>query len=484
MFVNELQNGKASPWLASSYMWGEGNKSLTFSLRPGIAWADGQRFSANDVVFTFNIMKKFPSLDLNAVWSVLSSVTSNAPDQVTFTFKTAAVPFFYYIADQVGIVPKHIWEKVADPTTFRDAAPVGTGAFTVAHCTQQDVSYTRNENYWQPGLPRISRIEFPAYTANAPANLLLSTGGSQWGGDFIPNVQREYLSKSPYNHYWGPAISNTTIFINRNAGALKDLAVRQAMSIGIDRARVALIGEAGLEPPANQSGIVVPAFDTWLDKAQLNKYDYSYNPKRATDLLEKAGYKRGADGIFESPDGKPLSFGIINVAGWNDWVASLHVIAQQLLAIGIRLNVENLASNDYNTRLSNGDFDLAYAYETGGPTPYYEFRQWLYSGNSAPFGQPASANYERYSDKATDVLLDRYASTTDFNEQLAIISKLQNVLLQDVPLIPVTEQSQMSEYSTQQFGGFPTAADPYAVATPVFEIPDWGYVALHLYEKK
>jgi peptide/nickel transport system substrate-binding protein len=484
MFVDELQNGKTSPWLADSYVWGEGNKSVTFSLRQGITWSDGQQFSAKDVVFTFNLLKKYPSLDLNAVWSVLSSVTSSAQDQITFTFKTAAVPYFYYIADQVGIVPQHIWGKVNDPTTFQDAAPVGTGAFTIAHCTPQDVSYTRNENYWQPGLPRISRIEFPAYTSNPPANLLLSTGGSQWGSDYIPNVQREYLSKSPDNHYWGPATSNVAIFINRNAGALKDLAVRQAMSIAIDRPRVALIGESDLELAANQSGIVVPAFDTWLDKAQFKQYDYSYNPKRATDLLEKAGYKRGADGIFESPDGKPLSLGIINVAGYNDWVASVYVLTQQLLAIGIKLNVENLASSDYNTRLFNGDFDLAYAYETGGPTPYYEFRQWLYSGNSAPFGQPASTNWERYSDKATDMLLDRYAATTSVDEQLAIISKLQNVLLRDVPLIPVTQNAFMTEYSTKQFGGFPTAADPYASGMPVFEIPDWGYVALHLYEKK
>src|SRR5215472_3512880 len=85
-FVNTLQSGKASPWLATSWAWGAGNKTLTFTIRNGVKWSDGTPMTAADVAFTFNLMKKFPTLDLNSVWSVLSSASQQGSNQVVFTF--------------------------------------------------------------------------------------------------------------------------------------------------------------------------------------------------------------------------------------------------------------------------------------------------------------------------------------------------------------------------------------------------------------
>src|SRR5471030_102945 len=75
MFVNTLQNAKVTPWLATSYAWSDDKKTLTFKLRKGVTWTDGQPFTAADVAFTFNLLKKYPAFDLNAVWSALTSVT-------------------------------------------------------------------------------------------------------------------------------------------------------------------------------------------------------------------------------------------------------------------------------------------------------------------------------------------------------------------------------------------------------------------------
>ncbi len=228
MFVNTLQNAKVTPWLANSYAWSDDNKVVTFTLRPGVKWTDGTPFTAADVAFTFNMLKKYPALDLNTVWAVLSSVTTDGDDKVVFTFKTAAVPYFYYIADQVGIVAEHVWSKAKDPTTYQDANPIGTGPFTIARCTPQDVSYARNPNYWQPGLPKIAKMEYPAFTTNPPANEILSTGEAQWGGQFIPNLKAEYLSKRPSSTTTGsrrPSTSRSSS--TRPILLLKDVNVRK-----------------------------------------------------------------------------------------------------------------------------------------------------------------------------------------------------------------------------------------------------------------
>src|SRR5215467_11765239 len=91
VYVNPLQNGKTTPMLATSWQWGAGNNSLTFTIRKGVKWNDGQPLTAADVVYTFNLMKKFPGLDLNSVWSDLSGVTQQASN-VVMTFKNVAVP--------------------------------------------------------------------------------------------------------------------------------------------------------------------------------------------------------------------------------------------------------------------------------------------------------------------------------------------------------------------------------------------------------
>jgi len=483
MFVDSLDNAKVTPWLATSYAWSDGNRVLTFTIRKGVDWTDGTPFTASDVVFTFNLIKKYPALDLNTVWSVLSSVAQKGSDQVVMTFKTAAVPYFYYIADQVAIVPEHIWSAVKNPVTYGDTKPVGTGPFTVSTCTPQNVSYTRNPHYWQPGLPKIDKIEYPAFTSNPPANTLLSTGGAQWGGQFIPNLKGEYLSKSPDNHFWFPPVVNVSIFINQTVPLLNNVAVRKALAFAIDRSRVAEIGEYGYEPAANQAGIILPTFQSWLDTSQLRNAGYKYDTQEAISILEKAGFKRGSGGIFTSPQGKQLSFSIINQSAYTDWVAALQVVSQELAAVGIKLNVENLAGTDYSADLYDGTFQLAYGYEAGGPSPYYEFRQWLYGPASAPIGKPAATNWERYSSPATDNLINSYAKTTSTSTQQTILDQLQEVLLQDVPLIPVTEQVDWDEYSTAQFVGWPSAADPYAQPY-AYVFPDWEQVLLRLHEKQ
>ncbi len=476
-FVDTLENAKATPWLATSWAWSNGNKTLTFTIRQGVKFSDGVPMTAADVAYTFNLIKQVPALDVNSVWSVLSSVTQ-AGDNVTMTFKNAAVPYFYYIADQIPIVPQHVWSKVSNPATYADSNPIGTGAYTVKPCTPQNITYVANPGYWQPGEPKIAKVLYPAFTSNDPANTMLATGQGQWGSQFIPNIQAFYTSKSANNHYWFPPYASVSLIPNLTAPGLNDVAVRQAMAYAIDRNKVGDIGEYGEEPGANQSDIALPTFSAWLDSAAAAKYNYGYDPAKAKQVLQQAGYTLGSNGIF-AKGGKQLSFSVINIGGFSDWVASMSVIQQELKAVGIQITPDNLAQNDFLSRLYSGNYQLAYYAQTGGPTPYYEFRQWLYSANSAPIGKNAASNWERYSNPATDQLLNQYAATTDTAAQHQIVDQLQQVVLSDVPYIPITGDVAWFQYNTASFTGWPTPSNPYAIPA-AYAYPDMGQVLLHL----
>lgn len=482
MFVNVLQNDKTTPWLATSYAWSDGSRSLTFTIRSGVKWTDDSPFSAADVLFTFQLLKKYPALDLNSIWSVLDTVSLKGTDQIVLKFKTPAATYFYYVADQLPIVPEHIWSKVSNPVSYTDSHPVGTGPYEVHQCTGENIEYDRNPAYWQTGLPKIETVNYPAFTSNTTANEDLAYGKAQWGGQYIEDIQGFYLSKSPDYHDWFPPLQSNCLFPNLT-DKLLTLPVREAISLGIDRSKVSQLGESGYEPPSNQDGIVEPTFSSWNDPSLSG--EYPYDPGKAESILEHAGYKK-VNGVFQSPSGTPLSFTVINIGDYSDWVDDLTIITDELAQVGIQLKVDELSSTTYDSDVFTGDFQLAYDAETGGPTPYFELRQWLYGPASAPIGQTAATNWERF-DPATvgqesttvDNLINSYADTTSLATQQSITDQLENVMVSEVPVIPVVESVDWYQYDTANLSGWPTAQDPYAQPSP-YAVPDLEVVLLHL----
>ena len=482
VYINPLQNAKTTPMLASSYKWGAGNKSLTFTIRSGVKFSDGTPLTANDVAYTFNLEKKVPALDLTGVWSVLSSVTATNASTVTMTFSTTAVPYFYYIADQTPILPEHVWSKISNPATYPDKDPVGTGPYTMSKCSPSNITYKANPTYWQPGLPKVKTLQYPAYTSNNTANDDLANGSAQWGGQYIPGIKAFYTAKSPDFKYWFPPTVNVTLIPNLTDPQLKNLKVRQAISYAINRSQVSNTGESGYEPPANQTGIVTPTFSSSLNQSALSGWGNGYDPAKAKSLLAQAGYHMSG-GVMTNAAGQKLAFTVNNIGDYSDWVASMQVIQQNLAAVGIKLTPHNLSNPDHLNDLNFGKFQLAfYDQQTFGPSAYYELNNWLNSANTAPIGKQAATNYERYSNPKTDALLDQYETTTSASEQQSILNKIQEVMVSDVPIIPVIEAVDWFQYDTGTFSGWPTPGNSYAQPSP-YAYPDNEQVLLRLAPK-
>lgn len=477
--VNTLKNQAETPMLAKSYKWNADKTQIDFRVRSGVKWNDGKPFTAKDVAFTFDLMKRVKSTDLYALWTTagLRSATASG-DQVTLKFEKAAQPYFYAFAHQVAIVPEHVFgtgAAAAHPDTWVDKKPVGTGPFEVDPCSPNNIQYTANPDYWQQGKPYIQKVEYPAYLDNGPANLDLANGKAQWGSQFIPGIKQFYLDKSPDNHTWSPPVQNVSIHPNLDPShkVTSNLKVRQAISYAIDRDKVSKIGVGGQELTANQSGIVTPTFDKYYDKAAVEKAGFDKpDPARAKKLMAGLGY---------SPS-KPLKLKIITITGYTDWDASLNVIKQNLKAVGIDLTVQDLAQQTMVGKLYTGDYDLAYySQQTSGPTPYYELRQMLHSANTAPLGKNAASNWERYRNPKVDQLLNDYASASE-NEQVDIVKQVAQYMIDDVPVIPVVESVDWFQYNTKDIGGWPTEDNPYAQPA-AYNFPDTGQVLTHLYSK-
>src|SRR5580698_35538 len=149
------------PWLATSYAWSNGDKTITFTIRQGVKWNNGTALTPADVAFTFNMVKANASINSGGL--NLSSVTTSG-NTVTLTFPTSQYTNLEEIAGQ-SIVPKSQWNGV-NPGTFTDANPVGTGPYMLGSFTPQGFILKKNPYYWQPADVQVPTVDFPAYTSN------------------------------------------------------------------------------------------------------------------------------------------------------------------------------------------------------------------------------------------------------------------------------------------------------------------------------
>jgi peptide/nickel transport system substrate-binding protein len=356
---------------------------------------------------------------------------------------------------------------------------VGSGPYKVANCAPQNIKYLRNPNYWQSTsshpVPQVQEVDYPAFLSNTAANLYLSQGQAQWGGQYVPNINTFYVQKDPaHRHYWFPPLLNVSLVPNLENPVLKQLPVRQALAYAINKSTVSKLGESGYQQPANQNGIVTPTFQSWVDGSLTQP---TYNPAKAEQVLKSAGFTKGSDGIYRDKSGNKLSFTIKTISGYSDWDASLQIIKQQLKKVGIDVTVQDENTGPYTTDLQSGKFQLAYA-GSGGPAtsppgPYYELRALLFGGNIG------STNYSRYKSSSTDSLFNQYAAASP-SQQKQIINQIQKVMVDDIPFIPTTEGVGWYQYDTSKIEGWPTQANAYAQPSP-YVFPDMGVVLTHLY---
>ncbi|WP_434383415.1 ABC transporter substrate-binding protein [Melittangium boletus] len=470
LFVFNTLKGENVPWLASKYEWSADNKKVTYSLRPEVKWSDGQPFVAKDVVFTFELLRKHKALDLFGVWSFVEGVTAPDEHTVEFTLTRAYVPGLIYISQQ-PIVPEHKWKDVEDPVTYKNENPVATGPFTEVKVFQNQIfELGRNPNYWQPGKPAIEGLRFPAYPGNDQANLALLNGEIDWAGNFVPDVDKVYVSKNKeHNHYWFPLVGNTVmLYVNTTKKPFDDVRVRKAFSMAIDRDQLVKVAMYSYTKPADASGLC-DTHDRWRNAAALadGAGDWTkLNVEKANAMLDEAGYKRGADGVRVGPDNKPLRYDINVVTGWSDQVRAVQIMAQNLKALGVDATLKTYDFSPYFERMQKGEFDLTIGWTSEEPSPYYFYRDLMSPETIKPVGELSARNWHRYSSKEADALFKAFETTSDEAEQRKLADQMQVLFVQNAPAIPLYPNPSWGEYNTRRFTGFPNAQNPYAKLSP------------------
>ncbi len=471
MLIYNPMSGEWTPWLATGFTWSTDLLHLTFAIRPGVSWSDGQPFSSADVVYTFELMHEKRALDLQNVWGFVAGVRATGPLTVEFTFSRPYVPGLEDIAHQ-PIVAQHVFSRVADPLTFSNPSPVGTGPFTeVLIFRDQIFELGRNPHYWQPGKPKVKSLRFPAYPSNDQANMALVQGEIDWAGNFVPAVDRTYVGRNPKHHHsWSPLVGNMVLlWTNTARKPFDDVRVRKALSMAINRPRLTEIAMYGMTRPADATGLT-DAYATWHDPAAGDAAWVRHDAAAAERLLDEAGCQRGEDGV-RNCGGIRLEYDIEVVSGWSDWVRAAQLIARDLQAVGVDARVRVYEFGAWMSRLQEGTFSLSVGYSLDGPTPYRFYRWTMASETVKKLGELAPGNWHRFGDATADALLQAFERATDPAEQHRIAIELEKRFAETAPAIPLFANPVWGEFSTERFTGFPDQANPYARLAPHVE-PD------------
>src|SRR5204863_8147360 len=257
---------------------------------------------------------------------------------VVINLKTPDSQFIAATLNRQFIVPRHIWSKVGDPANFTNSRPVGSGPFNrITRFTTQDYVFGKNAKYWQRGKPRVACLEYVQAASNDAALALIQSGQVDWTHNFVPNVEKAYISKDKKHFH---ALHATTAYpvsliLDTTHYPYSIAAFRKALSQAIDRKTVSKLGEYGYAPPTDAVGLS-GLFPKWVTNPAVRKQAKAmaaYNPAAAKKLLTGAHFTYKSGRLID-PKGDAVKLDIHVISGWSDWVASNQIITRNLRAIG------------------------------------------------------------------------------------------------------------------------------------------------------
>jgi peptide/nickel transport system substrate-binding protein len=467
---------KTIPWLARSWKWSNGNKTLTLHLATNAKWSDGKVLTAADAVYSLTAGRQDKALDrigLTGDGNEITSIKAKGAHTVVIRLKAPDSQFIQAILNRAFVVPKHIWSKVSDPATFTNSNPVGSGPFNrIGRFTTQDYVLNKNPNYWQKGLPKIGCLEYVQASSNDAALALIQNGQVDWTHNFVPNVEQAYEAKDKqhYHSFYSNRDYPISLVFDDTQYPYSLVAFRKAVSLAIDRNSVWKLGEYGYEPPADALGLsgLFPGWVTDKSVKALAKQMSRYDPAAAKKTLTDAGFTYKGNNLID-PKGNSVKLDIHVISGWSDWVASNQIITKNLSAIGIDSGVKLEASwgDWFPNAFSTKNPTLLWQIGSRG-SPYGYFYSNLSQNAFIPSGTDASptGNWEHFAHAGATQLLSQWKGTLDVKKQHAAATKLEKIWLQQLPIVPVMIGARWSTYSTKYFHCFPTAGNFYA--DPIF----------------
>jgi peptide/nickel transport system substrate-binding protein len=442
--------------------------SVTYNLLEGVKWSDGEPFTSDDVVFTWQwIMNPDNAATDVTTYEPIDKVEAVDPLTVKITFKQPSLGWYnaftgtYYGA----VYPKHILESGKDAINDFRQNPTGTGPYIVESFKENDqVIYTINENYREPNKPFFAKVNLKGGgDAATAAQAVLQTGDWDlaWNLQVEPQILNQLASAGKGKLYVVPGTSVERVLINFSDPnkevdgqrsevntphpSLTDPAVRQALSLGADRETMATQfyqGPPG-EPATANILVGIPAFES-------KRTSYEFNIDKAKQVLDAAGWTMNGDVRKKGDVELKLSYSTsinavrqknqaLNKKNWEDIGFQI-----QLKQVDAGIFFDSAAGNDQNASHFFNDLEM-YTNNAGTPYPVSYMSSWYGGKDLSNIAQKSNdwsgINESRWHNDDYDAMFDSLGTETDLEKASETFIKMNDLLINDIVIVPLVQRS-------------------------------------------
>jgi microcin C transport system substrate-binding protein len=443
-----------------------------FNLRPEARFQDGVPVTADDVVFTFDMIRSKGHPQLRFYYSSIAKVEKLGEHRVKFTFKPGDNRELPLIIGQQPILPKHYWEK-RDFERATIEPPIGSGPYRIDSLEPgRDIVYRRDPNYWGRDLPvnvgrfnfgtirydyyRDPSVEFEAFKAGQYDFRAENTARNWAIGYDFPAARQGHVKKEEIPHHRPTGMQGYVY--NTRRPLFADPRVRRALAFAFDfewtNKRLFYGAYTRTESYFSNSELAATGLPKGEELALLEKHraelppevfttpyfapktDGSGMPREnlliALHMLEAAGWKvRPEDGVMLDTEGQPVSFEILLNNPAFERITGPFV--RNLKRLGIDARIRTVDTAQYKNRLDNWDFDMTVMVWGESLSPGNEQRSY-WSSQSAD--TPGSRNFAGIKDPVVDELIELIISAPDRDSLVARTRALDRVLLWGHYVIP------------------------------------------------
>ena len=420
---NVSQNAMSAikPELATGWSWSEDGTELTFPLRKGVRWHDGEAFTAKDVKCTWDMLagravEKFRINPRKAWYRNLAEVTTNGDFEVTFHLKRPQPGLLALLASGWSpVYPCHV-----SPRDMR-SHPIGTGPFKfVEFKPDQSIKVARNPDYWKPGRPYLDGVEYTVLRDRSTVVLAFIAGKYDltFAGSLTIPLMHEVESRLPAAHCESPPGSvNTNLIINRDVPPFNNPELRRAMALDLDRKAFVDIltqgqghlGGALQPPPGGLWGLTPDVLQTLPGY----RMDVAKNRFEARQIMQKLGY--GPDNLLK------IKIATRNIPPYRDPAV---ILIDQLKQVYIDGELETVDTTQWYPKMMRKDYTVALNL-TGSTVDDPD--QMLYEN----YACGAEGNYNGYCNPAIDKLIDEQSREEDQTKRKQLVWAIERKLAED-----------------------------------------------------
>jgi len=495
--------GETIYWRITGWKYSKDHKSLTWNIRKGVTWNDGKSYTAEDVVFTINTLVK--NKDLIGATEVENVASAEVVDTYTalIKFKQPEYRFHHKLRMWGGItiVAKHVWEG-KDIKDFANWPPVETGPYKFYSFYKELNMFVweRDENYWgkkvfgkSPGPkyvifrmappPDIDLADFIRGGVDAPLPHIFT-----W--EMIKAAQRQ--TKNVVLAPYMDAVSQGICSFNCAKYPTNSRDFRWAIQYLIDRDKL-----AKTYPMAEKS---YPTMWPWPDWKSLDRWEFPeikakygeqmvYNPKKAEEMLDKLGFKKGSDGKRRTPKGEPLSLVLLTRPAPDLGYFHAKHLSDELAKVGVEGIVKSVDPGMFGELVNVGNYDISFDVldvAVAFPNDIYFFFESFHSKHAKPLGEYQTSGdrgRSRIKSKMIDTITERLAALDPENPKYMSLAKTGlDAWFKELPAVPVVEKMFVQTFSDIYWTGWPTEKNMYHV--PYQWWPSFIFVLFNLKPSK